>query len=187
MTDEEIQEQIEEVRLRLLEAIEELPDEALTRPGAIQDWSVRDFLFLMSAWEAELVTGLMQVKQGKKPQRLLDALANRDTYNQARLAENPERDLDLVFDDLQQAQVALEGWLAEFSQQELNNPNRYKWLSNRPLAQIVADASYAYEAAFLPAIEQYASAWLAMPDMVALDAIDVLDFGDEADEDDKSD
>lgn len=184
MTDEEIQEQIEEVRLRLLEAIEELPDEALTRPGAIQDWSVRDFLFLISAWEAELVTGLMQVKQGKRPQRLLDALANRDAYNQARLAENPERDLDLVFDDLQQAQVALEGWLTEFSQQELNKPSRYKWLGDRSLAQIIADASYAYEAAFLPAIEQYADAWLAMSDMVTLDAIDILDFGDEANDND---
>src|SRR5690606_28455768 len=114
MNGDELQEQLENIRSRLLESIAELEDEALLQPGAVGSWSVRDLLFLLSNWESELVTALRQIESGKKPQRLLKALADRDAYNRERLEEIPDRDLDQVFDDLQAVRVKLEEWLTHF-------------------------------------------------------------------------
>lgn len=169
-----IQEQLEEVRMQLLMAIETLPDEALTEHGAINDWSVADFLFLMTAWEAELVTGLMKVEKNKKPGRLLNALKNRRNYNKQRLAESPGRELDLIFADLRKVRVELEGWIEAFSDKQLTNPKQYKWLKGRTLGQLIAQTSFQYEANYLSAVQVFAEKWLATP-RIAMGSIEVLE------------
>lgn len=177
MNGDELQEQLENIRLRLLESIAELEDEALLQPGAVGSWSVRDLLFLLSNWESELVTALRQIESGKKPQRLLKALADRDAYNRERLEEIPDRDLDQVFDDLQAVRVELEEWLTHFQDNELTNPRRYNWLGGKSLSDLVAETSFNYEASFLPALEQFADQWLQIP-LVDLGSIEVLDHDD---------
>lgn len=161
MNLETILEEMDRVRERLLVAIAPLPDEALLRPGADGAWSVRDVLAHLVNWEAELVTGLMRIDQGKKPERLLAALSGRDAYNAARAKETKERDLDRVFDDLQGVRVQLEGWLEEFSNRDLTDRKRYRWLKGKPLWRVIAGASYAHEAEHVPALERFAAQWQA--------------------------
>jgi hypothetical protein len=177
MNGDELQEQLENIRLRLLETIADLEDEALLQPGAIGSWSVRDFLFLLSNWESELVTALRQIEGGKKPQRLLKALADRDAYNRERLQEIPDRDLDQVFDDLQAVRLELEDWLTRFKDSELTNPRRYSWLGGKSLSDLVVETSFGYEARFLLHLELFADQWLQIP-LVDLENIEVLDHDD---------
>ncbi len=177
MTGDDLQEQLENVRLRLLESIADLEDEALLQSGVVGSWSVRDLLFLLSNWESELVTALRQIEGGKKPQRLLKALADRDAYNEERLQEIPDRELDQVFDDLQAVRVELEDWLTHFKDSDLTNPRRYSWLGGKSLSDLVAETSFEYEARFLPALEQFADQWLQIP-LVGLENIEVLDHDD---------
>ena len=158
-TGEQLQEELENVRLRLLEALAPLLDEAFYQPEVAGPYALRDWLFLLTAWEAELVTGLMKVLQGKKPERLLNALAGRSHYETARLAENQNRDLDLIFNDLQGVRIELEDWLVHFDDKTLNDRQKYRWLAGRSLAELIAETSYQYENEQLPAIEQYATAW----------------------------
>ena len=174
-----LQEQLEDVRIRLLEAIAPLPDEALLRSGVVGQWSVADVLAHLVNWEAELVTGLLRIDQGKKPTRLLNALDDRDAYNEARFEEMKGRDLDRIFDDLQGVRVQLEEWLEEFSDQALEDPQRYPWL-NRPLWKLIAEVTFEHEAEHIPALEEYSNQWVeAEADAsIALTDIDVQENGD---------
>ena len=112
-------------RERLLVALDRPADEALLAPNTVGNWSVADLLVQLTAWESELVTGLMRVSQGKKPARLLAALANAEEYGRLRHKENVGRDLDRIFDDLPQVRVQLEEWLEEFSEKQLGKKGHF--------------------------------------------------------------
>lgn len=155
-----LQEKLDTVRMRLLQALAPLPDEALLQSGAVGEWSIADVLSHFINWEAELITGLMRIDQGKRPARLLQALKERDAYNAERYEETKGRDLDRVFDDLQQVRQQLEGWLEEFSSSDLKSTGRYKWLGDRPLWKLIASASFEHEAAHLEEIERFSERWL---------------------------
>jgi len=174
-----IQEQLEDVRIRLLEAIAPLPDEALLRQGVIGNWSVADVLAHLVNWEAELVTALLRIDQGKKPGQLLNALDDRQAYNEARFQEMKGRDLDRIFDDLQGVRVQLEEWLEEFSDQALEDSERYPWLEG-PLWKLIAEVTFEHEAEHIPALEAYSTRWVeAEADAsIALTDIEVQENGD---------
>lgn len=155
-----IQRDLDHSREHLLELIEALPDEALLRQGTLGRFSIADFLAHLAAWEAELVTGLMRLDQGKKPEKLLSALSRPDVYNARRYLENQGRDLDSIFDDFQGVRVQLESWLEDFSDRDLNDPKRYKWFNGKPLAQVIADTTYEIEKKYMPGIAAFAHSWL---------------------------
>ncbi len=159
MDHDAIAERLDAARERLLVALEALPDEALLQPGVVGSWSVRDVLVHLTVWEAEIVTALLHLDQGKAPERLLRALADRDAYNVARHEENLGRSLDAIFADLQGTRFHLEGWLESFSRRDLTWPERYRVLQGTPLWRLIAEASFAHEEKHLPAIEAFAAAW----------------------------
>jgi hypothetical protein len=159
MKQDEIEDKLDEVRERLLIALEYLPDELLTQKKMLGEWAISDFLANLVAWEAELVTGLMQLREGTRPQNLLKALADPEAYNQARYQEYEGRDLDRIFDDLQGVRVQLEGWLSEFNDRELSDPNRFPHLKGKPLWQIIQRCSFGRETQRVMLIERIAAAY----------------------------
>jgi len=161
MNKEKIFEQLYRTRERLLVALEPLSDEAFLQPGVMDSWSLADILAHLTVWESELVTSLQRIKQGKKPARMLAALADVDGYNELRFAENKSRDLNRIFDDLQALRLQLEEWLAEFSDRDLSNPDRYAWSDGHPLWRLVEGNSFGHELQHLPQIEAYSARWQA--------------------------
>lgn len=159
MKRSDIEDKLDEVRERLLIALEQLPDEVLLQKGMLGEWAISDFLANLVAWEAELVTGLMQLRDGKRPQNLLQALADSEAFNQARYQEYDGRDLDRIFDDLQGVRVQLEGWLTEYNDRELADPNRFPHLKGKPLWQIIQRCSFGREAQRVMLIERIAAAY----------------------------
>ena len=174
----EILEQLDDVRVRLLETLSALPDEAMLQAGAIGTWSVAEVLAHFVNWEAELVTAFNRIDQGRKPERLLQALQDRETYNAVRAEEMKGRDLDRIFDDLQGVRVQLEDWLNEFSETELKGPGRIPGTKNMPLWKLIAEASFEHEASHLAELEIYAERWLQQADTtVSIDDIEVTKNG----------
>ncbi len=174
-TMEKLLDRLDSVRERLLVALDELPDEALLATNTVKPvrgdglavnreaesagWSVADLLVQQTAWESELVTGLMHVSQGKKPARLLAALDNAEEYGRLRYEENKGRDLDRIFDDLPQVRVQLEDWLEEFSEKQLSQKGHFSWLKNRSLVDLIAQLTYEHELRYLPQVEALAQKW----------------------------
>ena len=160
-TNEQLLDALDSARERLLVALDELPDEALLAPNTIGPWSVADLLVQQTAWESELVTGLLHISQGKKPARLLAALDNAKEYGRLRYEENKGRDLDRIFDDLPQVRVQVEEWLEEFSEKQLSQKGHFPWLKNRSLAQVIDQLTYEHELRSLPQVEALAAKWQA--------------------------
>ncbi len=157
---ETILDELDRSRERLLVALEMLPDEALLVGEVVGDYSIADCLALQTAWEAELVTGFLRLERGQKPDDLLRAMANPAEFDEKRVEENRDRDLDAIFDDFQGVRVQLEEWLETFSEKELTSPKRFAWLKERSLADVVAALTYQRESTYIPAIEAFAAEWL---------------------------
>lgn len=158
---EQLLDALDSSRERLLIALDELPDEALLAPNTVGGWSVADLLVQQTAWESELVTGLMRISQGKKPVRLLAALDNAEEYGRLRFEENQGRDLDRIFDDLPQVRVQVEEWLEEFSEKQLSKKGHFAWLKNRSLAELIAQLTYEHELRYLSQVEALMQKWQA--------------------------
>jgi hypothetical protein len=154
---DEILEQLDISRVRLLELIESLPDEALLEPGTSGSWSIADILAHLTAWESELVTALLRIDQGKIPARFLAAIADVEAYNARRYQENEGRELDRIFDDFQSVRFQLELWLEEFSARDLTDPKRYSWAEGKPLWSFIEDNSFGHESEHMPGIEALVS------------------------------
>ena len=156
---EKLFERLDDSRERLLVTIESLPDQALLLQNAVGEWRVADVIANLTAWEAEVVTGLMRLKQGKRPGKWLAALDDPQGYDAKRYEENKGRDLDRIFADFQRVRVQLEGWLERFSEEELGERKRFKWFKGASLEEMVAKSTFERELRFVPALERFARRW----------------------------
>lgn len=161
MNVEVLQDNITRVRESLLATIEELPDEALHEPGATPDgWTPADVLAVIAAWESEIVTGLAEIQRRKKPNKLLRAVKQYDSYIEARRAENVDRSLDAIFNDLQGARIQLEVRLEDLTDRDLKNPREFRWLKGKPLWPFLSRNTYERESRFIPGLRAFADRWL---------------------------
>ena len=155
MNRDELLEQLENSRIQLLELLELIPDDSLVEPGTMGEWSIADILVHLTAWESELVTFLMQLDQGKKPEKWLNALKNIEAYNIQRHRDTQGRDLDRIFDDFHGVRIHLEQWLEEFSDLQLNDPDIYEWTRGRPLWLIIEECSFGHETEHIENIKAF--------------------------------
>lgn len=177
---EDLLDNLDATRERTLVALEMLPDEALVAPGVIGRWSVADLLSILTAWDAEVVTGLLRLQQGKPPEKLLAALANPDMYNAGRFQDAQGRDLDVIFEDFQNSRLHLEEWLGDLSERALADPHHYKSLKGTSLGKVIARATWEHEARYLPFLITYAQRWEPedMPDAEEVGDMDVITLAD---------
>ena len=161
-TLEDLLDRLDAARERTLVALEALPDEALTQPGVVGRWAIADLLSILTAWDAEVVTGLMQLTNGKPPERLLAALRNPDIYNAQRYQDAQGRGLDAIFDDFQASRLHLEEWLSGLSERALSEPRHYKALGGEPLGRLIARATADHEARYMPFLTAFAQRWEKM-------------------------
>jgi hypothetical protein len=144
MTKPELLAALDDSRQSLLAAIDGLPDEAFEQPGVVTDWSVKDLLSHLTAWEAELVKLLAQARQGRRP-AFLD-LGDTDSLNHKWHAETKDRALERVLADFHGVRKQTLRQVEGFSDRELGDPKLYKWLGGRPLSAWIADETYQHEA-----------------------------------------
>jgi len=87
----EIFEELERTRAELLDTIAGLSEQALDRKGAIGEWSVKNVLAHIAAWEDLLVQVLPErFATGKAPKWLRARIADEDRYNAEEVAEREE-------------------------------------------------------------------------------------------------
>ena len=145
MNQDEILDALEDGREYLLEAIDGLSDEALLEPGVVGDWSVKDLLYHVSMWEAELVKLLWEAAQGLPPSFFSFAGQTFDEINAAWAVEGQARTLEQVWDDFHSVRKQTIRRLSAFNDKDLNDPVRYPWLKDHPLWEWIAENSFAHE------------------------------------------
>ncbi len=148
MHRDEILKTLRDSRANMEAALAGLSDAQLTDPGAMGEWSVKDILSHLTAWEAEAVTVLAKAKQGRKPGRIPWADAEVDALNATWYKENRSRPLDRVLADFRGVRAQMLRQVESFTDQDLVEPR--PWFENRALLEMIKAETFEHEAEHLP-------------------------------------
>jgi|DewCreStandDraft_4_1066084.scaffolds.fasta_scaffold167176_2 hypothetical protein len=146
MTQDEILDALEDQREKFLEAIDGLNEDQLTEPGVVGEWSVKDIMFHLTMWEAELVKLLWQAAQGAQPTTVHFGKTPVDELNAAWSALSRTRSLDQVIDDFAGVRKQTSRRVSAFKDQDLKDAQRFPWLKGHPLWEWIAEDSFKHEA-----------------------------------------
>jgi hypothetical protein len=115
----------------LLASIEGLTDEAMVRPGVVEQWSVKDILAHITTWEEEGLHHLPTVAQGRKAPTYASKYGSLDGFNALKFEENQRRSLDEVLARLDETHARLLAYLDTVPDELLHSKerfrNRLKW------------------------------------------------------------
>ncbi len=138
MTKQELLGALSEARSRLEAALAGLDEARLVAPGAGgDDWSIKDILSHLTAWEAEIVTGLARIRRGQTPGKTDYSAAEIAAQNAAWHAENKDRPLDRVLADFHGVRKQLLRQLEAYPDKDLSAPR--KGLEAQTIAAWVRD------------------------------------------------
>lgn len=159
MEKKELLEALEDERQEMVELLEDLPDEALQTPGVIGDWTIKDILNHLTFWEGQVVTLLYQARQGMpRPSTAHFGKETVDALNARWYATGLERPLETVWQDWLGVRKQLIRRVAEMTEQDLNDPDRYRWLQGKPLYEWVLNDSIEHEAEHADQIREWLDA-----------------------------
>jgi uncharacterized protein (TIGR03083 family) len=117
---------LEAARAETEAVLDGLTEAQLTQPGAAGDWAVKDVLAHVTAWEAELVTGLAKVRQGRLPGKTNYTPDEIQAQNTRWHAENQGRPLARVLADFRGVRKQTLRQIRALTEQDLNAPR--PWL-----------------------------------------------------------
>jgi hypothetical protein len=143
MKRDELLAALEAARARLDSALKGLSAGELTEPGAVGEWSAKDLLAHVTAWEVDLLTNLGKFKRGQKPGRTAWDSAGIQAQNEAWHAEFQDRPLERVLADYDGVHQHLLRQVHSLTDAELEAPAA--WLQGRPLFQYFLDHVVAHE------------------------------------------
>jgi hypothetical protein len=135
---------------------EGLSDDLLSESGANADWSVKDVLAHIAAWESELVTLLVrEVKRGQKPKLIGISDAKVEELNQKWYEENRGRPLDRVLADYQGVRKQLIRQINDWNEKDLTDTKKYKWLNGKSLADYIEDYANGHDEEHINALRDW--------------------------------
>jgi hypothetical protein len=146
MNQDEILDALEDQREKFLEAIDGLKEDQLAEPGVVGEWSVKDIMFHLTMWEAELVKLLWQAAQGVQPTTVHFGKTPVDELNAAWSGLSRTRSLDQVIDDFAGVRKQTSRRVSAFKDQDLKDAQRFPWLKGHPLWEWIAEDSFKHEA-----------------------------------------
>lgn len=142
----ELLEALEDSHNELSEMLADLPDEALEEAGVSGSWSIKDILAHLSMWEGQLVTLLFQVNQEvAKPTTVHFGKEAVDEINHRWHTLSQERSLEHIWQDWMAVRKQTIRRLADFNDNDLNDPKRYAWLKGAPLIQWILNSTVEHE------------------------------------------
>ena len=155
MDKTELLEALEDGRQEMVEMLEDLADEVMVKHGVSGSWSIKDILAHMTQWEGQTVTLLFQASQSdRKPTTTHFGKETVDEINQRWYEASRERALDLIWQDWIGVRKQMIRRVADFSDKDLNDAQRYPWLSGTPLWQVIADNTFDHEDEHADAIRE---------------------------------
>jgi len=144
-----------------LEAILAPLDEAqMTKIGVIGDWSIKDILAHITAWQDRLLAWLHAAKHNEEPTISgPDSEEEMDRLNEQFYKENKSRPLADVLGDFRSSYLQIVEAVQAMPEEDLIDSHRFAWLNGDSLRQLVAGDTYDHYEEHRQQIEE----WLARP------------------------
>lgn len=155
MNKDELLDALEDGRESFLDILDSIPQELWENPGAMGQWSLKDCLYHLTMWEAELVKLLWQISQGQPPNTAFNSNLSDDERNAQWQAQGQSRSLEQVLADFQGVRRQTTRRLMEVPEKLLQNPKQFDWMKGEPLWKLVAGASFEHESEHAQAIKDW--------------------------------
>ena len=143
MKRDELLEALSTARARLDAALEGLTADELAQPGVLGQWSIKDVLAHITAWDVDLLTNVGKVKRGQKPGRVVWDNASIQAQNEAWHTEFQARPLERVLADYEGVHQQLLKRVQGLGDAELEAPAA--WLDGQPLYKYFVDNVVTHE------------------------------------------
>ena len=123
--------------------LSEVGEARMITPGVTGNWSVKDIVAHLTAWEKRTVARLPAVRQGGAPEpapwppNLSEEEINAWIYE-----ANRKRTLRDVLDDSRRVQDQVMKQLQSVTDEELNQPGHFSWLNGNKLAEYIPGNTY---------------------------------------------
>ena len=152
MTPDEMMARIRKDRTSFAALWAGLTDEQMTqRPGPQSDWSVKDLIAHISAWEKRMLDNGEQLRKGEP----LIPRPDIDTVNVEIFAANKDRSLADVRAEFDAQMARLESALGSLSEDQINNAQLFPQLQGRPLLLPIIGDTFGHYDAHRPDLEHY--------------------------------
>jgi hypothetical protein len=136
-----------------------LSAEQLTAPGVNGEWSIKDILAHIAAWQARAAHTLEAVSRNEKPWDEQSVTTEEDMhlFNAKTFAANQALPLDQIWSDFRASYERLLAATEALSEADLFEPLRFAWMDGNPLRRIVEDNTFGHYPEHIVMIED----WLA--------------------------
>ena len=145
MTKDELIQKIESEWDNLQASLDGLTEEQMHQPGVVGEWTIKDILAHITAWQTRLITTMFKAERGVTPETT-EAGKTVDQMNEKFYREMKDRSFDQVWDDLDASYHQLLSRLESWKKQDLFDPKRFKWMKGDPFAAYIAGDSYEHYA-----------------------------------------
>ncbi len=135
-----------------------LSAEQLCAPGVNGEWTIKDILVHLTAWQTRVCLRMEAITHHEEAQ--LEAIDNDEkmnAFNDATFAANRSRPLDEVQAEFRAVVQRLMADVEAASESDLFEPDRFAWLDGQALLASIAGNTYEHYEEHIPMIE----AWLA--------------------------
>jgi hypothetical protein len=145
MNKDEILDALEDSREEFLDTLEGLAEAALLEPGVVGEWSIKDVLAHLVAWETELVKLLWQVHNGDRPTTIHFGKVDVDARNAALYLEFKDRPWERIWADFTAVRKQTIRRVEPFSDSELTEARHFPYLKEKALWEWIAGDSFDHE------------------------------------------
>jgi hypothetical protein len=154
VTRQDLINRIEQDWARLQKSLDGLNEEQLHMAGVVGDWSVKDVLAHITAWQTRLITALFKAERGFVPETT-EGGKTVDQMNEKWYREMKERPFEQIWDDLDSSYRQLLNRLETWSDKDLFDARRFKWMKGDPFAEYIAGDSYEHYSEHAAQIEAW--------------------------------
>lgn len=120
-----------------------LDETQMTREGVIGDWSIKDVLAHITAWQHRLLVWLHAATQNEEPAISgPDSDEEMDRLNEQFYEENKSRPLDDVLAGFRATYLQIVNDVQVLNDEDLTDPHRFTWMKGNPLWYVVAGDTY---------------------------------------------
>ncbi len=155
-TKAELLQYVHDGRVDFLNLINQIPKNRLLERGVESDWSIKDILAHITAWEVKMSEAFAEIQASGVPHSWPETDADVDALNAEFYAANKDKPLTLVLSEFEDAFPQAVAATEAFSEEDLFDQDRYAWRKERPLWWMVAGNTYGHYGDHVPNIQ----AWL---------------------------
>jgi hypothetical protein len=142
---EELIHSLRSSRDELIQMVEGLSEDDLQKPGTAGEWSVKDTLFHLTMWEAELVKLLWQISQVETPTSVHFSNKSVDEINAEWMINARTRTLKQVWVDFHSVRKQTLRRLNDLQNDVFEDPARFDWLDGQPLWVWIAEDTFRHD------------------------------------------